>query len=65
MKNNLKIGDRVRAKVRTMIGWKGTGVVVGTQGGTVEVQKDDGEGLEFSHVATFCRREVAKIRKPA
>lgn len=55
----LKAGDRVRAKVRTIFGWKGTGVVelVG-ESGLVDIIKDD-----TGRRATFLREQVARIRE--
>ena len=52
MARKLKIGDRVRAKVRTMDGWKGTGTYIG-----------DGMVLmDFTHkIAEFCDAELAKM----
>ena len=52
MARELKIGDRVRAKVRTFQGWKGTGTYIG-----------DGMVLmDFTHkIAEFCDYELAKM----
>ena len=66
----LKKGDRVRAKVATMFGWKGTGTVAMdmTEGDdTVTVWKDGFEheschGYPMAGSALFCRHEVAKMR---
>jgi hypothetical protein len=55
--NRLMVGDRVRAKVRTAFGWKGTGTVAHIIGGSVTVVKEDG-----CHEALFCRHELARIR---
>ena len=59
----LKSGDRVRLKVRSLFGWKGTGTVSeiigdGTDPNTsVEFLKDGS-----SELCTCCRHELAKIR---
>lgn len=57
----LKVGDRVRAKARTIFGWKGTGTVEWVTGDHVAVRKD-GDGHE-NKIAEFCRYQVAKMRK--
>ena len=52
MARKLKIGDRVRAKVRTIDGWKGTGTYIGD----CLVIKD------FQNkIAGFCDDELAKM----
>ena len=62
----LKAGDRVRLKVRSLFGWKGTGTVSeivgdGTDPDTpVEILKDGS-----SEHCTCCRHELAKIRTEA
>ena len=59
----LKAGDRVRLKVRSLFGWKGTGTVSeiigdGTDPDTsVEILKDGS-----SEHCTCCRHELTKIR---
>jgi hypothetical protein len=53
MRKKLKIGDRVRAKVRTMDGWKGTGTYIG-DGMVLTDFKDT--------IADFSDCELAKIR---
>ena len=59
----LKAGDRVRLKVRSLFGWKGTGTVTAVIGGgtdpdvSVEILKDGS-----SEHCTCCRHELAKIR---
>lgn len=52
MDRKLKIGDRVRAKVYTMDGWKGTGTYIG-----------DGIVLtDFKNtIAEFCDYELANF----
>ena len=53
MARKLKIGDRVRAKVPTIEGWKGTGTYIGN--GMVL--------MDFKHlIAEFCDDELAKMR---
>ena len=58
----LKAGDRVRLKVRSLFGWKGTGTVSeiigdGTDPNTsVEILKDGS-----SEHCTCCRHELVKI----
>lgn len=52
MARELKIGDRVRAKIRTMDGWKGTGTYIG-DGMVLTDFKDT--------IANFCDDELAKI----
>ncbi len=49
-------GLRVRAKVRTMGGWKGEGVIVKAVGGLVDIIKDSGGE------ATMCDHELAVVR---
>ena len=62
----LKAGDRVRLKVRSLFGWKGTGTVSeiigdGTDPDTdVDILKDGS-----SEHCTCCRHELAKIRTEA
>jgi hypothetical protein len=53
MSRQLKIGNRVRAKARTIDGWKGTGTYIG-----------DGMVIQdFSNIiAEFCDYELAKMR---
>jgi hypothetical protein len=53
MRKELKNGDRVRAKVRTMDGWKGTGTYIG-DGMVLKDFKDT--------IANFCDCELAKMR---
>ena len=53
MARELKIGDRVRAKIRTMDGWKGTGTYIG-DGMVLTDFKDT--------IANFCDDELAKMR---
>lgn len=53
MSKKLKIGDRVRAKVATMDGWKGTGTYIGDE----MVLKDFKDTI-----AEFCDYELAKMR---
>jgi hypothetical protein len=40
MAKNLKVGERVRAKVRTSMGWKGSGTIISVNG-IVRIVKDD------------------------
>jgi hypothetical protein len=49
----LSPGTRVRAKVRTIMGWKGYGVVISDDG---DILKDGGG------IATFCDYELAICR---
>lgn len=61
----LKKGDRIRLKVRTVFGFKGTATVMEDQVGdepdaTIRFKKD---GSTEEHCYA-CRHEVAKIRKP-
>jgi hypothetical protein len=57
----LKVGDRVRAKVRTIFGWRGTGKVIDIIGtaddSVVDIQKDD-DGT----TATFFAYQLAKLK---
>ena len=64
--SRLKAGDRVRLKVRSLFGWKGTGTVTEIIGNGadpdtfVEILKDGS-----SEHCTCCRHELAKIRTEA
>jgi hypothetical protein len=51
------VGDRVRAKVRTIFGWKGTGAVTDVVGDDVVVRKDDVE-----ETAIFGSHELTRVR---
>jgi hypothetical protein len=53
MAKKLKIGNRVRAKMHTMSGWKGTGTYIGNG----MVIKDF-----LNTIAEFCDDELAKMR---
>ena len=64
----LKKGDRIRLKVRTILGWKGYGTVSEDQlhaDSTVWFSRDgdDPEDIMFGRSAA-CRHEVAKVRVP-
>jgi hypothetical protein len=54
----LYVGDRVRAKVRTIFGWRGTGTVILAAGNLVEVLKDDAA----DETVIFCRHQLAKTK---
>lgn len=63
----LKKGDRIRLKVRTMAGWKGTGTVMEDQitaDGGVRFIKDGAEPgtLEYEIGCDACRHEVEVLR---
>jgi hypothetical protein len=60
MRGELHPGDRVRAKVRTIFGWKGTGTVIRADYGHITIQKDDDNG----NTAEFARHELARLRRP-
>ena len=61
--HQLKVGTRVRAKVPTIFGWKGTGTVVaGTTFDTVCVVKDGYDLEDRSGECLFCRHELAIMR---
>jgi hypothetical protein len=62
-RGELRPGDRVRAKVRTMSGWKGTGTVVEADTTAVVVERDGAPPGAMSSRAELCRHEVTKIRK--
>lgn len=58
MNRTLVKGDRVRLKVRTLFGWKGTGTVLWQSGDLVTFTSDDvGETVDA------LRDQVALIRK--
>ena len=68
MKKRLfKKGDRVRAKSRTMFGWKGTGTVIRDQISDdvgVTIWKDDfSPFLDFGGEAEFMSDQLVRIRK--
>jgi hypothetical protein len=57
----IKEGMRVRAKVSTSDGWKGTGTVVENRGGIrVMVLRD--YQYDWTGIAEFCPRELAICR---
>jgi hypothetical protein len=61
MQAQIKEGMRVRAKVRTTTGWKGTGTVVENRGGTIiKVLRD--YHYDWFGIAEFCPRELAICR---
>jgi len=61
-KPRLQVGDRVRAKVRTMCGWKGTGAIVGIAGNLVTVRMD---GMEHPNdTAGYMDYQLARMRTP-
>lgn len=60
--NQLKKGDRIRLKVKTVFGWKGTGTVIRQNADMVSFQCD-GETGDLS-TGTAMRWEVSKIRTP-
>ena len=53
MCRKLKIGDRVRAKIRTLTGWKGTGTYIGAG----MVMQD-----YIDSISIFADHELAKMR---
>ena len=56
----LKKGDRIRLKVRTISGWKGTGTVIEDQiTDTVLFRRD---GKREGDKCSACREEVALMR---
>lgn len=62
----LKVGDHVRAKARTILGWKGTGVVLENNDGSIVIQKDDFKSSVDSignGKAGFLYYQLEKIRK--
>ena len=64
-RKRLKTGDRIRLKVPTMCGWKGTGTVVRDMthdNDTVDFAKDGDDDWPPS---VACRHEVALIRSQA
>lgn len=64
----LKKGDRIRLKVRTIFGWKGTATVVEDQrfDDTVRFVKDGDSPDDFLATLCYaCRHEVSKIRQKA
>ena len=57
------VGARVRMKVRTMSGWKGTGTITQVHGNSVTLIKD-GYGLdEFGGKADALRDQVQVLRE--
>ncbi|MEN9767025.1 MAG: hypothetical protein RLZZ32_985 [Cyanobacteriota bacterium] len=66
MARNLQVGDRIRAKVRSMGGWKGEGIVTAPDYGT-----DRHRPIEFHKIGQdpddppclFCRCEVTLVRR--
>ena len=62
----LKAGDHVRAKERTILGWKWTGVVLENNDGSILIQKDSikssADSVEAGK-AVFRYYQLAKIRK--
>jgi hypothetical protein len=52
-------GDRVRAKVRTMCGWKNTGTVVRVWDDDILIEKD---GAPAGSLAEFCPHELTRLR---
>lgn len=64
----IKVGDRIRLKVRLMGGWKGTGTVIFSDpyGGIIEFLKDGDSLDEWGRTGCFvCKHEVAVMRKQA
>ena len=62
----LKAGDRVRLKVRSLFGWKGTGTVSEIIGdGTDPDTPVETLTAGSSEHCTCCRHELAKIRTEA
>jgi hypothetical protein len=59
--SRIKEGTRVRAKVATTEGWKGTGTVVEVRGGTIVKVLRDFQ-YDWCGIATFCPRELAVCR---
>lgn len=59
MKRKFTPGMRVRAKIRTMGGWKGIGTVIDSAGGVVEVRKDH---LGLTETACFTDDELVILR---
>ena len=59
-KRKFKVGDTVRAKVRTMGGWKGIGIVtqVSFCGDHIDIIKDGGEGE-----ALFGPHEISLVKR--
>ena len=59
-KKKFEVGDTVKAKVRTMAGWKGTGIVfrVSFCGEHIDIIKDGGEGE-----ALFGPHELSLVKR--
>jgi hypothetical protein len=63
MQKPLEQGTLVRAKVWTISGWKGIGVVKYDDGrGGVIIDKLAADPAGFSNAADFCRHELALVR---
>ena len=58
----LKKGDRIRLKVRTLGGWKGTGIVVEDQAHPNDGVRFIKDGESAPTCSSACRHEVAKMR---
>jgi hypothetical protein len=67
MARNLKVGERVRAKVRTVCGWKGSGTVLEPPG---RILMDDTATCDYERrllgyrIADFCDYELARYNGP-
>lgn len=64
MSNRLRLykkGTRVRAKARTICGWKGTGTVVAVYNGLINVLPDGMEDERYNY-CMFCAFELAVMR---
>ena len=61
MMKQLKAGDRITLKVRTISGWKGSGTVVSHSGDHVVFVKDGDRTIEM---CDCMRYECRKTRKP-